>query len=267
MNGNASRSAGNQPTGTLERGLSILSLYARHGELAPLQVAEKLSLSKSAVYRLIGTLAERGFLEAVPETKRFRLGPRSAEVGMAALAELDVVQAAGPSLRALSEQTAETSFLAVVVDDSVVYVHREDGPQSVTLSSRLGSRRYLHSTALGKAYMSALEPGSWTEVVGALSMPAVTPNTITDPELMLAELATVAERGYAIDNMEGEDGVGCFAAPVRDHRGVPVAAISIAGPSERVLPHESTFAPQVTAAAESISRRLGYFGADKENAL
>lgn len=244
--------------GSLDRGLAILELFARRRELMPLEVAAELELSKSATYRLIATLVEARFLEYGPGSSALRLGPSAAEVGMAAVSELDVMRVAPDLMRELAATCMETAFLAVPDRDSMVYVHRENGPQAVTLSSQIGSRRPLHSTGLGKAYLAGLPAQAQREVVGRIELARFTENTITDPEQLLTELAGIRERGYAIDNIEGEEGVACFAAAIRDHRGVPVAAISLAGPAERVLLSEERIASRVAATAQSISKRLGY---------
>jgi IclR family acetate operon transcriptional repressor len=255
--------------GSLDRGLAILRLFARRGDLAPLEVAAELELSKSAAYRLISTLVEEGFLEARPGSSALRLGPSAAEVGMAAVSELDVVRVAPDLMRELAASCAETAFLAVPDGDSMVYVHRENGPQAVTLSSQIGSRRPLHSTGLGKAYLSGLPAAAQQDIVGRIDLVRFTENTITDAPRLLEELSASQERGYAVDNVEGEAGVACFAAPIRDHHGLPVAAISLAGPADRVLHSEERIAGRVAATAAEISRRLGYSraGSDEPGAV
>jgi DNA-binding IclR family transcriptional regulator len=126
------------------------------------------------------------------------------------------------------------------------------------MSSELGSRRPLHCTSLGKAYLSALHDEKKRSLIGELDLKRYTANTITDAAALEAEVAATKERGYAVDRVEVEEGVACLGAPVRDHRGLPVAAISIAGPAERVLAKEDRIGPLVAETASAISRRLGY---------
>lgn len=245
-------------SGTLERGLAILEFFAATGEASASMVSEALGLSRSATYRLLDTLREHGYLEINPATERFRLGMRAAELGMAAVAGMDAVRLAPAYLQDLVRATEETAFLAVVHDDEVVYVYREEGPQPVTMSSRIGSRRPLHCTALGKAYMSALPDDVRRSLVGRLDLRRLTDNTITDAPALEAELARTRERGYAVDNVEVEEGVACFAAPVLDYRGLPVAAISVAGPADRILSKGEKLGPLVAETAGVLSRRLGH---------
>jgi DNA-binding IclR family transcriptional regulator len=97
------------------------------------------------------------------------------------------------------------------------------------------------------------------ERVLAAGLPQRTANTIVDPDAFRQELAAIRNRGYAIADEENEIGVRGLAAPVRDHFGNVVAATSIAGPSQRLTKKAlASFAPDVVAAADAISARLGY---------
>lgn len=245
-------------SGTLERGLAILEFFAVSREATAGTVAESLGLSRSATYRIIETLRDLGYLEVNPASERLRLGVRAAELGMAALSGIDVVRLAPAYLQGLVEATSETVFMAVVDDDAVVYVYKEEGPQSVTMSSRLGSRRPLHCTGLGKAYMSALSGEARRMLIARLDLRRYTPNTITDAGALRRELDLIARRGYSIDNVEVEEGVACYAAPVLDHRGLPVAAVSVAGPAERIFAKGERLGELVAKTTTDLSRRLGY---------
>jgi IclR family transcriptional regulator, acetate operon repressor len=252
------------PTGTLERGLAILELLAARGETSAPDVAAAIGLSRSASYRIIDTLKGRRLVETDPATKRLRLGVRAVEVGMAALAQVDVVRAAPSFLRELSALSAETALLAVPGDDAMVYLLEEKAPQAVAMTSRPGSRQPLHCTALGKAALSAMAADERAAVIARIELPAHTPNTIVDRHALHAELDAVAERGYAVDDLENELGVGCVGAPVLDRLGTVVAAMSITGPASRILPQQATFGPSVARAATELSARLGYFSPTRE---
>lgn len=248
----------NSLSGTLERGLAILEFFGATGEASAVMVADALGLSRSATYRILDTLQERGYLEVSPASGKLRLGARAAELGVAALEAVDVIRLAPTYMRDLARAASETAFLAVVDDDSIVYVYKEEGPEAVTLSSSLGSRRPLHCTGLGKAYMSALPEDERRALVRSLDLRRMTENTITDVSRLEEELLLSWERGYATDNVEVEEGVACYAAPILDYRGRPVAAISVAGPAERVLSKGERLGPLITGTASAISRRLGY---------
>lgn len=88
---------------------------------------------------------------------------------------------------------------------------------------------------------------------------AKTPNTIVDPDQLAAEMDTTRARGYAIDNVENEDGVRCVAAPIRDHAGEVIAALSVSAPAYRFAVEDlPALAPEVLAVALQITSRIGY---------
>lgn len=245
-------------SGTLEKGLAVLAFFARTGEASPAAVARSIGLSRSATYRILDTLREQNFLEVNPASEKLRLGFGAAELGMTALSGIDVVKLAPSHLPALVEATSETVFLAVVNDDEVIYVYREDGPRPVAMVSQIGGRRPLHCTALGKAYLSALPSEERRALIGRLGLRKFMPRTITSATVLEDEIEATRERGYAMDNVEVEEGVACVGAPVLDYMGRPVAAISVAGPAERVSPRTEALGRLVADAASTLSRRLGY---------
>jgi DNA-binding IclR family transcriptional regulator len=86
-----------------------------------------------------------------------------------------------------------------------------------------------------------------------------TARTLTDPAALRRELARTAARGYSIDDREHEEGVRCIAAPIRNREGRPFASISVSGPAHRLAARrDAAIAQRVMAAAEEVSRRLGY---------
>lgn len=249
---------------TLKRGLSILQYIAASGEATPATVAAALGTSRSTTYRIIESLREAGFLESHSRTGCLRLGVKAIELGMAALADLDVINVAPLYLRELAATTMETVFLAVPNDDEMVYVFKEESALPVRMNCKLGSRRPLHSTALGKAYLSALPDDDRRQVIERLNLVRLTKNTITEPQQLEANVLASRARSYAFDDVEGEEGVSCLAAPVRDYSGLPVAAISVSGPTERIAPRYTEIGRQVADVATSLSRRLGHVSRDQE---
>jgi IclR family transcriptional regulator, acetate operon repressor len=140
---------------------------------------------------------------------------------------------------------------------------REQGPQSVTISSRLGSRRPMHASSLGKAYMSAMRPNERHALIERLEMTRYTPETIVDKEALERGLVAIQKRGFADDRREFEQTLACCAAAVFDHRAVPIAAISVSGPAERVLAKFDRIGEEVAVAARAISARLGFIGSQE----
>jgi IclR family transcriptional regulator, acetate operon repressor len=244
--------------GTLERGLAILQFFKRTPEAGMADVAAALELSRSTTYRIAERLRELGFLEINTSNSMWRLGRETAQLGVAALQSTDLMRIAPPVLLDLLEGTREAVNLAVFDSDSMVLIFREQGPQSVTISSRLGSRRPMHASSLGKAYMAALKAEDRHALIARLDMKRFTPETIVDPAALERSLINIQKRGFADDRREFEQTLACCAAAVFDHRAIPVAAISVSGPAERILAKFDRIGAEVVLAARAISARLGY---------
>ena len=221
-------------------------------------LATRLGLAKSTVHRLATTLVEYDILEQNRETGKYRLGLALFELGTLVRRKMDAAGAAQEEIHQLAQATGETVQLAILDHLSVLYIRIRESRQAVRLSSGLGSRAPAHCTGVGKALL-AFQPIEVVQQVIEQGLKRFTPNTITDSDMLLSELASIRARGYAIDDEEIEVGLRCIAAPIRDHSGQVVAAISVAAPVQRMTKKQvQGTTPTVVAAAEAISRRMGF---------
>ena len=243
----------------LVKGLALVELVS--GADGPARLSDLVAgsgLPRPTVLRLLEVLLEQGVLQPAAEGA-FALGPRLALWGQRYLDGLDVRAHAEDLMRALAEQTRETCFLGIRDDRSVLYVAKADSPQAVRPAAGVGARNPLHSTGLGKALLAFAPPGVAAAYAEQGPLEAKTPDTIVDPGQLAAELERTRERGYAIDDVENEDGVRCVAAPIRDHAGVVIAALSVSAPAYRfALEDLPALAPDVVAVAREISSRIGF---------
>ncbi|HWG85846.1 MAG TPA: IclR family transcriptional regulator [Deinococcales bacterium] len=244
---------------TVERALAVLDYLAHNpGEHGVRALAAVLDMSPATVFRLLETMEQSGFVQQNQATGKYGIGLRAVQLGISALGSLDLSAVAPPAMRNLVAETGESSFLAVLDSDEIVYLIKEEGSHSIRTTAKLGSRRPVHCTALGKALLASL-PATEAEIILARAgMPALTRNTITDLHALWEELAMVRALGYAADREEVEEGLMCLAAPIRNHSGQTVAAVSMAGPSNRIAPQEERLGRRVMAAAMEISTALGY---------
>lgn len=225
------------------------------------QLARKLQLPKSTVHRLLTTLAEERLIERNPRTVRYRLGLKMWELGALAAGHLTLREAAAPYLDDVRNRTRETVQVAVLDGTEVVYVERRESPQTLRLFGRVGHRNHAHCTSTGKVLLAHLPPEELERRLAAMELVAHTRYTITDPDKLRAELATVRQRGYAVNINESEMGIASVGAPIFDRSGTVVAAASIAGPLTRFEgPAMRQFAEVIVEATRRISERLGYRG-------
>jgi DNA-binding IclR family transcriptional regulator len=221
-------------------------------------LAQRLGLAKSTVHRLASTLVEYDILEQNRESGKYRLGLALFELGTLVRRKMDTNSGAQVQIHALADATGETVQLAILDHLSVLYIRIRESRQAVRMSSGLGSRAPAHCTGVGKALI-AYQPPEVVQQVIDNGLTRYTERTITDPAALIEELATIRQKGYAIDDEEIEVGLRCIAAPIRDHTGQVTAAISVAAPVQRMTKKNvQTTIPSVVSAAEAISRRLGY---------
>ncbi|NIH84138.1 IclR family transcriptional regulator domain-containing protein [Amycolatopsis granulosa] len=242
---------------SLDRGLSLL--HALAGGASTLnELAAELGVHKSTVLRLLRTLETQHFVQRAG-SRGYRLGSALFDLAARALEGRDVRRESAPALAALNDRTGYTVHLATFEDGEVVYVDKYEGRHSVRMYSRIGERAPLHCTAAGKILVAALPPARRETIARGLDYTPLTANTITAPEAYLAELARVAERGYAVDDAEYEDFIHGIAAPVRGPGGAVLAAVSLSVPKV-LLDHDGLLAllPVLRAAAEDASVHNGW---------
>ena len=211
----------------------IEALSAHPGGVAITALAAELSLPKSSVFRMLHTLLEFGYVRQDPRTEHYALGPRFLQLAASVEHGSDVRSLAHPLLVELSQLTTETVHLAVPVGTHMVYIDKIDSPRAVVMASRIGEQLPLHCSSLGKAYLSAMPPDERRAIVNTLPLERRTKRTLADRDALLDDLETCARRGFAIDNVENEDGVRCVGAAIRGDRDVAIAALSVSAPASR----------------------------------
>jgi IclR family transcriptional regulator, KDG regulon repressor len=232
---------------------------SRERELGVSELARRLGLGKSTVHRVLGTLASEGLIEQNPETGNYRLGIVMFELGEAVRVHLDLHAAAGPVLAALREQTRESCQVGILDGPDVVYVDRLESPQTLRLFTETGRRVPAHCTSSGKILLAYLDPVARAGAFEVLPMPALTPRTITDPDVLRDELDRIRRRGWSEAVEEREVGVASIAVPIRDAGGEVVAALSIGAPTARLGGQaRKRLAAVLVEAGEAASRRLGW---------
>jgi DNA-binding IclR family transcriptional regulator len=239
---------------SVQRAVAVLDALADGGpELGTNEIARRTRINPSTVSRLLATLADAGLVDHDAGSGRYRLGLRLVGLGHAVLARVDFREVARPHLAALVQATGETATLCAPGAHEAVTVDFVQSPSSVQSVARIGRPSVPHATAIGKVFLAfggELPPGP---------LEAFTERTITDRELLAAEVTAVRERGFARALGERENELNAIAAPVRSARGELAAILGIQGPATRFSSHrlEGAIEPLVARATE-ISAELGY---------
>jgi DNA-binding IclR family transcriptional regulator len=244
---------------SLAKALGVLDLFnGKPNGLTLTEVARAMGSRPGSIYPIVHTLQRYGYLEREEETKRYRLGMKFLVQAHHILGSLDIREQAKPVLRELAREMGANAHLAILYEDEVLYLDREEAAPSVIIPSVIGRRVPPHCTALGKVLL-AHNPGIAEQVLGKGTLPSLTPRTLTDPEVIRRELEGVLARGYGVDWEEFHEGNVCVAAPVRNYRGRVVAALSVSLAKSR-LEHVplAQLAHQVVERAQGVSRAMGY---------
>ena len=246
------------PLKTVDKAFRVLlHLGAARRSLSLGEIARGVGLNASTTHRILAVLTRHGFAQSGAFRGHYLLGVRLIEFGQLALDTSELRAKARPILEELAKVTRETVHLMILDGDTGLYIDRVESPQRVRVASSVGDREMLHCSGVGKAILASLSAERRESII-ARGLPRMTPRTITDPRRLRQHLATVARRGFAIDNEEGEVDIRCVGAPVFDRHGNVMASISVAGPAFRLpMAMLARFAPRVREAAAAISSALG----------
>jgi len=242
---------------SVERALNILEILARVGECGVTEIAAELEVHKSTAFRLMSTLESHDLVEQTEDRGKYRLGVGMLRLAGATTARLDLVQEARPVCRKLAADTGETVNLAVLSENSALYVDQVAGTSALQSHNWVGQHIPLHATSNGKVLLSELDKEDLDGILATL--PSYTELTVTSRARLRAELAQVREQGYAEAIDELEVGLTAVAAPIRNAHGDIIASMSVSGSTFRLTADRIPDAiEQVRAAAKEVSYRLGW---------
>lgn len=259
--GTQGRSGDSGGVQSVDRAITVLEILARTGGSGVTEVALELGVHKSTAFRLLGALEDRGLVEQSRERGKYALGFGVLRLATAVPGRLDLVEQARPRLRDLAGRVGETSNLAVLRSHYAVNLDQAHGSSAVVAHNWVGQLTPLHATSSGKVLLAALGVEQRREVLDASGLPPFTAGTIVEADVLERELAEVTRLGYATTFEEFEEGLNAVAAPVCDHTGAVVAAVSVSGPSFRLdRAVAKVISSHVVRTGGLISSALGYRG-------
>ena len=195
------------------------------------ELAEHLDVPKSTLHNYLATLEQEEYV--VKNGTTYHVGIRFLDLGAYARDQIEMFEVAKPELEHLAGETGELANLLVEEHGNGSYLYRTRGEMAVQVKGHVGTRAPLHSTGLGKAILAYLPEERVETIIDEQGLPASTPETITDPEELFAELEAIRDRGFAFDDEERLRGLRCVAAPIQSNDEV-VGAISVSGPTKRL---------------------------------
>lgn len=234
----------------------LLSFKAEEPVLGVSEIARRLGLPKSAVHRTLDSLVRMGLVARDRTSSRYRLGPRAADLGFAALGTPDIRGLALPVLQELSRRTRETATLSLLSGHERFYAAQVEGPQDVKMVIEIGKRCPLYAGASGRSILAYFSPAQLSAYLAATRLEALTEKTITSKADLLAQLEVVRSQGYAVSLGERDPWAGAVASPVF-LGDVLVGSMSICGPHNRFTPDKvAEYGELVKAETKQLSQQL-----------
>ena len=245
---------------TLLRAIEILDLLSKNKEgYTLIEIVNELHAPKSSVFDILKTLVHTNMIEEDFTTgkSRYKVGLHTFLIGSNYVNGVDMVNVAKQYLVPLADKMKTTTFMAILDDYMVTYLYKYESPESIITTANIGSRRQLHSAALGKAMLAFSSQEVVDEAIQNIKFEPYTEYTITSIEKYLDVLKEVREKGYAKSDREDTLHQIAAAAPVFDHNGKVVAAISCVGLYEESVDLDE-LGEIVRREANKISYTLGY---------
>ncbi len=215
-----------------------------------------VELPKATVYRILNTLETRGYLDR-DKSGHYRMARKLFDLQRSAPIEEVLSRAAQPLMAQLCTECKETVNLGILDAGEVVVIQTIESPQAVRMSSKVGNRRHLHATGLGKAMLAGMADKEILRLIRLKGLPKLTANTIVAKTSLLGEIQKVRQQGYAVDNQENEIEGRCIGAPITGPDGRVIAALSISGPVFRMdMSRARLLAPKLKSICAAISRAI-----------
>lgn len=247
-----------QKIGSLEKALNLIEELAHaRGDVGVTELANRLSLSKNQVFRILSTLKEYNYVHQTP-AKTYRLGSKFFEIGQRTMDQSDLIQAARQQMDWLSDETGEAIHLFVRDGLQAVCVARKESPAAIGLSAQIGRRFLMHAGACPKAILAYQDRAFVDRMVGEYGLPRYTEHTVITREALDLQLVAIRERGYAESDEDLDPYAYSIAVPIPGLDGQVNTAMSVAGPIHRFTPeHRERAHGLLLEARARISESLG----------
>lgn len=246
---------------SVDRAAHLLEILAHRGDAGVSELAVDIGVHKSTAFRLLSALEERNLVEQTRERGKYRLGLGILRLATTVPGRLDLVGQGRPVCEDLAAGFGETVNLAVLRSHHAVNVDQSRAAAAIAAHNWVGQLTPLHATSSGKILLAHQPIPTRKRLLDAAGLTRYTARTITSRRALAAQLTVALADGFATTSEEYEDGLNAVAAPVVDHTGTVVAAVSVSGPAYRFdAARMAAVTGELIAGAAQIGARLGYFG-------
>lgn len=222
------------------------------------EITKSVKLAKTTVHRLLYSLAKIGYVERYEDSGQYALTGRFFDIGRDALPHRHLTTLARPLMKTLVSRFGVSVHLGVIEHGQVVYIAVEESQNPFRCAGVVGQCCYCHSTSIGKSMLAYLPAEEADRIVAQHGLPKMTARTITTRAALDEEMRLVREAGSAIDHGENIEGVICVGAPIFDHAGRVLAAVSASGPSFQMEPQLDVLQREVRRICNRLSMLAGH---------
>lgn len=235
---------------------SIFEALCEEGEAGVSELASKLDMPKSSVFRFLSVLVENNYVQA---DKKYSPTLKILHLAMLVRSRIDLVEVARPVMDNIGKKMNETISLSVFENNQVVYIHKVESSESIRSDYLIGSRVDAYCTAMGKVFLAGMTESEIENYLDNTILESRTPTTIVSRSALKKELEAIRIQGYAIDDGEYHLHNRCVAVPIKNETGQIMAAMSISGPDFRMSKDcMEEFKKEIMAAGKMISGNIGY---------
>jgi len=232
------------------------TLSSAESELTLHRISTLAKVGKTSAFRILYTLQKLGYVERDSSTGAYQLGLKILGLTRSAISGKNLAAVARPYLQEIRNEFGETTNLALLHEDEIIYVDIFESANAFRMTAVVGSRVPWHSTALGKSIAAFLPRNRVNALLKRYKFRRYTPHTIASRRKFMAALLKVQEMGYSLDEEETELGAYCIAVPILNGDGVAIGAISASGPSPRILKQQKQIILALKKASAAISKSL-----------
>ncbi len=220
---------------TLSNAIDVLSLFEEEPSFTIKELQEETHMNRTTLYRILYTLRHQGVLELDPETGKYHLGMKIVHLASLLLQRMDIKTIAHPYLCRLRDSTLETVHLVVLSNNLAAFVDKVTAKEDINMGSYIGWTAPLYATASGKLLLSSKEDEWINSYLKKTEFSKYNKNTLSVEEVIKKNINEIRKRGYSTDSEEMVEGLTCYAAPVKNHIGEVIAAVSISGATSRMI--------------------------------
>lgn len=243
------------PIESVENAARTLLMLRTQDSIRTVDVAKELGTARSTAHRMVSTLTQTGLLRRNDQDKSYSAGPELLRLARGIVNSGDIRTEIEPALSHLVERTGETAHFLVLQDDWAVFVACVESRHIIRAVSRVGHRMPAHITSAGKCLLAALSQDRLADLYAPdREWSQGTEMAIHGREHLLAELAQISSRGWALNNEESEPGLIGVSMAVRDPSGAVLGAVTVSGPAERTRPRIQQIVDALRDVTEDFSR-------------